>query len=115
MRFNALPFSPQLIQSRWILNKLPAEELPVLAQDALEHGYDGENIRRIAGLIKPDTFDLQPLMAGFLIELGATTQATKEEAALSLARSVAQAILEKKVGAYEGARFIWKDIVNEMW
>ena len=115
MRFDALPFSPQLIQARWELNKLPNEELPLLAQDALEYGYDGANIRRIAGLIKPDTFDLQPLMAGFLTELGVTTKSTKEEAALSLARFVAQAILEQRVGAYEGARFIWRDIVNEMW
>lgn len=115
MRFDALPFSPQLIEVRWELNKLPTEDLPRVAQDALEHGYDGANIRRIAGLISPDIFDLEPLMAGFFTELGLTSKPTREEAALALARFVAQAILEKRVGAYEGARFIWRDIVNEMW
>lgn len=115
MRFDALPFSPQLIQARWELNKLPNEELPLLAQDALEHGFDGPKIRRIAGLIKPETFELQPLMAGFLMELGITTRPTREEAALSLARFVAEAILEKRVAAYEGARFIWLEIVTEVW
>jgi len=115
MRFDALPFSPQLIQARWELGKLPSEEMPRVAQDALEHGYDGANTRRIAGLIDPDQFDLQPLMRGFLEELGLATKPTREEAAFALARFVAQAILERKVGAYEGARFIWLDIVIEMW
>jgi hypothetical protein len=115
MRFDALPFSPQLVQARWEFGNLPSEELPRLAQDALENGYDGANTRRIAGLINPDQFDLQPLMQGFLAELGLATKPTREEAALALARFVAQAILERKVGAYEGARFIWLDIVIEMW
>jgi hypothetical protein len=48
MRFERLPFSPQFIQARWMLNKLPSENVPRLAQDALESGYDGKNVRRIA-------------------------------------------------------------------
>lgn len=115
MRFDVLPFSPQLIQARWELGSLPIEEMPRLAQDALEHGYDGANTRRIAGLINPDQFDIQPLMAGFFAELGITTKPSREQAAMALARFVAQAILEQRVGAYEGARFIWLNIVNEMW
>src|SRR4029077_769386 len=38
--------------------------LPSLAQDALEFGHDGKNVRRIAGLMRPNQADLLPLMPG---------------------------------------------------
>lgn len=115
MRFDVLPFSPQLIQARWEFGKLPSEGLPRLAQDALELGYDGKCIRRIAGLVSPDSFDLQPLMPGFLAELGVTTTLSQREAGLALARFVAQAIIDGRVKPYEGARFIWREIEIELW
>lgn len=115
MRLDALPFSPLLVQARTAFGRLPAEELPRLAQDALELGYDGKCTRRIAGLESPDYFDLQPLIAGFLAELGISTSLSKREAGLVLARFVAQAIVDGRVKPYEGARFIWRDIVNELW
>jgi hypothetical protein len=43
--FEHLPFSPQLVQARWVLDKFPSEDAPGLAQGALENGYDGRNIR----------------------------------------------------------------------
>lgn len=115
MRFDMLPFSPQLIQARWVLDKLPSEEAPRLAQDALELGYDGKHIRRIAALFQPSNADLQPLMTGFVTELGATPGLTREQAGWSLARLVAEGILEARIAPYDGARFIWRDIVNELW
>lgn len=114
MRFDVLPFSPQLIQARWEFGKLPSEELPRLAQDALELGYDGQYTRRIAGLIHPDSFDLQPLMPGFFAELGVTATLPRREAGLTLAKLVAQAIVDCRVNPYQGARFIWREIVNEL-
>lgn len=82
MRFERLPFSPQLIQARWTLDHLPSEDAPTLAQDALELGYDGKYVRRIAGLIGPDHADLLPLMPGFLLEMGISAPLQKEEAAI---------------------------------
>jgi hypothetical protein len=115
MRFDVLPFSPQLVQARWEFARLPSEELPGLAQSALELGYDGNCTRRIAGLNHPDNFDLQPLMPGFLEELGVTTKLSRRDAGLALARLVAQAIVEGRTEPYDGARFIWREIVNELW
>lgn len=115
MRFDVLPFSPQLIQARWEFGKLPSEEVPRLAQDALEFGYDGKYIRRIAGLESPDSFDLQPLMPGFLAELGVTSKLSQRDAGLALARLVAQAIVDGRVKPYDGARFIWREIEVELW
>ncbi|HWR16110.1 MAG TPA: hypothetical protein VN577_14880 [Terriglobales bacterium] len=115
MRFDLLPFSPQLIQARWEFGKLPSEELPRLAQDALELGYDGKYTRRIAGLESPDSFDLQPLMPGFLAELGVTSKLSQRNAGMALARLVAQAIVDGRVKPYDGARFIWREIEVELW
>jgi len=114
MRFERLPFSPQLIQARWVLNKLPSEDVPRLAQDALESGYDGKNVRRIAGLIKTDWAELLPLMPGFLSEMGVVAPLPRDEAGWLLARLVAKGISEEQLTPYEGARFIWK-IVTEVW
>jgi hypothetical protein len=115
MRFGCLSFSPELIQARWVLDKFPSEDAPGSAQLALELGYDGKNIRRIAGLIRPDRGDLLPLMPGFLSELGVSTALPREEAAWVLARQIAKGISERRITPYEGARFIWHDIVNEVW
>ena len=115
MRFDEFPFSPHLVQARWILDKLPSEEVPHLAQTALANGYDGKYVCRIAGLIAPNNADLQPLMNGFLSELGIERSLSTEEAGWSLARFIADAIAQRRIAPYEGARFIWKNIVNEIW
>lgn len=106
MRFERLPFSPQLIQARWTLDNLPSEDAPKLAQDALELGFDGKNIRRIAGLINPNHADLLPLIPGFFGEMGIAAPMGREEAAWSLARRIADAISEGQITPYEGAEFI---------
>jgi len=115
MRFERLPFSPQLIHARWILGKLPSEEAPSLAQDALECEYDGKNVRRIAVLMRPNHADLVPLMPGFLAEMGISNPLTDEEAAWMLARLIAKGISEGRVTPYEGANFIWRDLINQVW
>ena len=115
MRFELLPFSPQLIQARWALDKLPSEDAPPLAQEALRLGYDGKNVRRIAGLISPVRADLLPLMPGFLAEMGMSTGITREEAAWALTRSIAKGMLDGHITPYEGASFIWREIVNQVW
>jgi hypothetical protein len=115
LEFGRLSFSPQLIHARWILGKLPSEEAPSLAQDALGLGYDGRNVRRIAGLLRPTRADLLPLMPGFLEEMGISTPMTKEAAAWFVARSIAAGISEARIEPYEGARFIWRELVNQVW
>jgi hypothetical protein len=115
MRFDRLQFSPQLIHARWTLGKLPSEEAPSLAQDALEFGHDGKNVRRIAGLMRPNQADLLPLMPSFLAEMGVSAPLAREQAAWLLARLIAKGISERRVTPYEGARFIAYEIVNEVW
>lgn len=115
MLLNQLPFSPELIHARWEFGKVPTEDIPKLAQDALERGYDGDNIRKVAGLVAPTYFDLQPLKNGFLTELGITQELGKREAGLLLARMIADGIAKGHIAPYDGASFIWREIANELW
>jgi hypothetical protein len=115
MRFNSLPFSPELIHARWEFGKVATEDIPKLAQDALERGYDGENIRKVAGLVAPTYFDLQPLKNGFLRELGITQQLSNRDAGLLLSRLIADGIAKGQIAPYEGSSFIWREIANELW
>jgi hypothetical protein len=115
MRWHRLPFSPELVHARWALGKLPSEEAPSLAQDALEFGHDGKNVRRIAGLTRPNQADLLPFMPGFFAEMGVSAPLSREQAAWLLARLIAKGISERQVTPYEGARFIAYEIVCEVW
>ena len=115
MRFDKIAFSPGLIRARWDFGKLPSEELPTLAQDALEHGYDGKFTRQIAGLLKPHWSELRLLVPRFLAELGSSTPLNKAEAGIQVARFVTKAIVEGSIEPYEGARYIWREIVSELW
>ena len=114
MRFDRFGFVPQLIQARWEFGKLASEEVPPFAQNALELGYDGKYTRRIAGLTQPTNSDLQPLMPRFLAELGINKPTSRENAAFVLARYVAQGIIDGRVQPYEGARFISREIADEL-
>ena len=112
MNFRLLPFSPKLAQAGWEFGNLPGEEFPRIAQEALEAGFDGRCTRRIAGLIMPTRGDLQPLMQGFLRELGVEPNLSRQEAGRLLARIVAAAIVAGRISPYEGAVAIGYDIGN---
>lgn len=114
MRFDTFSFSPRLTQARWTLGKLASEDVPWIAQDALASGYDGESTRRLAGLMGPVKADIEPLMDGFFIELGLSDDLSREQAALTLACYVAEAIIDGREEPYEGARCIWWEIANAL-
>jgi hypothetical protein len=63
-------FEPEMLQVRWILNRLDAEELVLNAVRALEHGYDGTALRQLAGLDKPANRDLGNLPERAFTEMG---------------------------------------------
>lgn len=113
--FDVFTFSPQLIQARWQFDELPSEEAPIIGIDALELGFDGKYIRRLAGLIRPTTSEVDPLMPGFLNELGVTTTVQRTEAGMTLALFVAEAIADGQLEPFTGAIYIWVHIVNQMY
>jgi hypothetical protein len=65
--------------------------------------------------MQPDRAELLPLIPGFLAEMGVAATLPPEQAGWLLARFIAEGISEGRITPYEGARFIWRDIVNELW
>ena len=63
-------FDPQLLQARWVLRDVEADEWVDQAVLALEQGFDGTALRQLAGLMNPDGRDLGRLPDRALAEMG---------------------------------------------
>ncbi len=84
----------------------------MIARDALEAGLDSPALRQLAGETSPTLSSVGPLFDRALDELG-FARATRAEAALILATAYARQILTGTIGAYDGARRIWRYAWNE--
>jgi len=61
---------PQLLQARWVLGAVGAEELVNQAGLALEQGFDGNALRQLAGLVRPALPNLGLLPERAFAEMG---------------------------------------------
>jgi hypothetical protein len=96
-------FNPDLFVARWYCSKVGPEDMPKFAADALEAGYDGPALRRLAGLSKPTAAEVGDLFQRALGEIGTVTILSKEQAVWSLSRSTASAIVAGRRDPIEGA------------
>jgi hypothetical protein len=89
-----MPFDPREIALLYYFGDLGYWKLPKIAADALELGFDGPCLRRLAGLIKPIESDLRPAeIDSAFRELGVGAPISRDAARLSLAaRSAAKAL-----------------------
>jgi hypothetical protein len=100
----------ELAQLRWYLELLYPEAMPKFAQQALEEGYDGRNLRRVAGMIRPTGVDLDPLIDGMFRELGREPMPSKTEAGMRMAEIVCKEIVTGTTSPHKGAcsvAFVW--------
>jgi hypothetical protein len=96
-------FHLDLFVAKWYCSKVGPEDMPAFAADALEAGYDGPSLRRLAGLIKPTSRDVGRLFQDALSEIGKIKIRSKEQAVLSLSRTVASEIVDGRLDPIEGA------------
>jgi hypothetical protein len=96
-------FNPDLFVAKWYCSKVGPEAMPQFAADALEAGYDGPALRRLAGLLKPTTVEVGDLFQRALREIGTVTILSKEQAVYSLSRSTASDIVDGRLDPIEGA------------
>jgi hypothetical protein len=73
------------------------------AAEALEAGYDGLALRRLAGLIKPNSMDVGDLFQRALLEIGTVKILSQQEAVFFLSRMVATDIVEGRIDPQRGA------------
>ncbi len=92
------------LRALWTLGKLSSKDLPPYAWQALELGYDGPAVRRLAALESPTFFEIGDLFEKANREMGKSPMA-KKDAAILLAKETAAKVLSREkeplTGAYE--------------
>jgi hypothetical protein len=89
-----------------VLGKLSCADLPNVAVQALELGYDGPAIRRLASLDKPSYFGVGNLFERVAVEIG-VGRVSKKDASIYLSKRIAKEILSGTKEPLAGAYEIW--------
>ena len=97
-----LIMNPQVIAARWALGRIYSEQLPQIALQWLEDGFDSPTLRILAGETNPIMSEVGPIFERVLEELNIAVP-TSAEYVLHLVREVAQNIVEAKITPYDGA------------
>jgi len=90
---------------------LPSDQLPSIAADALEAGFDCQSLRVLAGETERIGSIVDPLFFRAIGELGMQIPDDRT-AAKVVAAYYAAGILERAWSPYEGARKIWWNVAN---
>ena len=109
----SIGLEPRTLAARWYLGELSGEDMPSIALEALEKGHDGVNLRYLAGLASPVRRDIVEIVDRALQELGAEAPVARHDAALWMARLVANDIILGRIEPYAGACRIWLSYASE--
>src|SRR5215467_1660351 len=99
-------FNPDQFVAKWYCSKVGPEDMPQFAADALEAGYDGPALRRLAGLMKPNMREVGNLFQEALAEIGNVKIHSNQQAVLFLSRLVATAIVEGSIDPIRGCSLL---------
>jgi hypothetical protein len=90
-----MPFDRRSIEAKLALGRISPENMPKVAWDALEAGYDGPAVRRMAAFNIPTGFEVDAILPGFLQET-AMRAISQEEAAIRVACDLAHEIIDSR-------------------
>lgn len=96
-------FNPDSFVAKWYCSEVWSEDMPAFAADALEAGYDGPALRRLAGLIKPTSMDIGDLFQRAHDEIGTVKILSQRQAVYLMSRVVATDIVEGRIDPVKGA------------
>jgi hypothetical protein len=94
-----------------VLGMIGAAEVIAIATDALVLGSDSPSLRELAGTSTYDVDDVPRLLEQTARELG-FRELTKEEALRVVSADICQRITSGEVRPYDGAKWIWRTIVE---
>jgi hypothetical protein len=96
----------ELLVAAWVLDRLASEEVPDLAGGAVAEGCRAPTAAVLAGLDKPDRYDVEQHLPALLGEIGLNPP-TRDEALKLLVDETAGAIVCGELAAVAGASRIW--------
>jgi hypothetical protein len=100
-------FDPARNAVRWYFGELNYEDLPSICIEALEHGYDGPMLRRLAGLVKPTSRDIvERQIEGAFHEMGVAAPISERDCQLYLATETAKAAVAGTQNPFDAATHI---------
>jgi hypothetical protein len=88
-----VPFDRELIEAKLALNLIESPDMPKIAWDALEAGFEGTATIRLAVLEHPTYFQVAEVLPAVMQELG-LSQIPVGEAAARIAKKIAEEILQ---------------------
>lgn len=96
--------TPRLLVARWSTHDLDGEDMPGIAADLLERGYDSPSLRRLAGeMLVSSRADIEGLVEKMFGELGVDHPVGEKEAKLITSRQVAREVIAGKRNIWEAA------------
>lgn len=98
------PLTPLLLAARWISHDLYGEQMPALAADLLEAGFDTPALVRLAGEMQiRSNADAEPLVNKAFQELGVPWPLSEVQAKLITTRQIAREVTAGKQDPYRAA------------
>lgn len=99
--------------ARWRLELSSPQELVDEASTLLNIGADSQALRELAGLVGREVTDASALFHRVILDLD-LPNLTRRDAALILARQIAEAIVNQMADPFEGARTIWTQLAAQV-
>jgi hypothetical protein len=101
------PLSPPLLASRWVSGDLRGEDMPGIAADLLEAGYDGHSLRRLAGeMDASNSAALEPLVGAMFRELDVNYPMSERAAKIIVSRQIAREVIAGKRNPWVAANHL---------
>jgi len=98
------PSSPELVLSQWISHELYGEQMPGVAADLLDAGYDTPSLRRLAGETEiQNSADAEALVGSVFKELGLPYPISIRAAKLITSRQIAREVIAGKRNSWDAA------------
>jgi hypothetical protein len=96
--------TPILLAARWVSHDLHGEDMPAIAADLLEAGYDTPALIRLAGAMQiQSNADAEPLVSKAFQELGVPWPLSEVQAGLITTRHIAREVVAGKQDPYHAA------------
>ena len=103
--------SPELLAAQWVRHHLYGEDIPSVAADLLEAGYDTPSTQRLAGEIHVAcSADVEEIVGRMFRELNVVYPMSETEALLIYSRQIAREVIHGQRNAWAEASHLEKGI-----